>query len=66
MRISLTETQIRQLMPYFDKVRAAAQTGAPGMLVAQVKYSRSEERYWLEPGFLDHEHAKLITEKGQS
>lgn len=65
MKIKLTETQIRQLMPFFDRVHASADLGRPGMLVAQIRWSYAEEKYWMEPGFLEHEYAALITQKGQ-
>jgi hypothetical protein len=65
-RISLTETQVRQLTPFFDRVRSAAAQGSPGMLIAQVRWSTAEQRYWMEPGFLPHEHAALIAGKGQT
>lgn len=64
MRINLTVKQRQALQPLRDRVKAAAHTGYPGMLVAQICYNQ-EGDCWLEPGFLDHEHAKLITEKGQ-
>ena len=66
MKISLTETQVRQLAPFFDRVQATAALGKPGMLVAQVRWSYQDQRYWMEPGFLPHEHALLISEKGQT
>lgn len=64
MRINLTEKQWRQLTPYFDRVQSAAVCGSPGMLIAQISWDQ-EGRYWMTPAFLPHEHAKLITEKGQ-
>lgn len=36
------------------------------MLVAQIRFNPREQTYWMEPGFLAHEHAKLIAEKGQN
>lgn len=63
--INLTEKQIRELMPYFDRVRAAAALGAPGMLVAQIRWCDAEQKFWMEPAFLDHEDATKITERGQ-
>jgi hypothetical protein len=65
MRITLTEKQIRQLGPFFDRVNLAAALGAPGMLVAQIRCDSRDHKYWMEPGFLDHQHALCITEKGQ-
>src|ERR1700753_3551165 len=64
MKITLTKTQIRQLTPFFDRVRATAEIGKPGMLVAQIRWNY-DQKYWMEPGFLPHEHARLIAEKGQ-
>jgi hypothetical protein len=61
MRINLTASQIEQLRPYFDRVKAAAVMGSPGMLVGQIGFS-SESGYGISVGFLDHEKAKLITE----
>lgn len=66
MRINLTEEQVEQLTPYFDRVRATAAAGSPGMLVAQIRWSQREHKYWMEPGFLEHRDAVLITEKGQA
>lgn len=66
VKISLTETQIRQLTPFFDRVRSTAALGKPGMLVAQVRWSDAEEKFWMEPGFLPHQYARLIEEKGQT
>lgn len=65
MKIALTETQIRQLVPYFDRVRSAAVLGSPGMLVAQIRWSEAEQKYWMEPAFLEHEDAAKITLKGK-
>lgn len=65
MRIYLTEPQIRQIMPFFDRVQATAQLGNPGMLVAQIRWHKHDGVYWMEPGFLQHEHAKLIAGKGE-
>lgn len=65
MRITLTAKQIRELTPFFDRVQATAALGRPGMLVAQIRWQQRGEKYWMEPGFLDHEHALCITEKGQ-
>lgn len=64
MRITLTDKQIRQLVPFYDRVQATAVSGHPGMLVGQIRRN-NEGDWWMEPGFLNHEHAKLITEKGQ-
>lgn len=66
MKISLTEKQIRQFTPFFDRVRTTAALGKPGMLVAQIRWSDREGTFWMEPGFLSHEHASLIQEKGQT
>lgn len=65
MRITLTAKQVTQLRRFFDRVQQASENGSPGMLVAQIRWSTAEQRFWMEPGFLDHAHAKLITEKGQ-
>lgn len=65
MRIPLTGRQVRELLPYFDRVRAAHAQGSPGMLVAQIRWDVARETYWMEPGFLAHEQAQLITKKGQ-
>ena len=64
MRVRLTRTQLYQLMPYFDRVRATAAAGSPGMLVAQLWFDAHRSEYYLEPAFLDHELAKVITERG--
>src|SRR5689334_18462523 len=64
MKITLTEKQIRGLIPYYDRVQASAVAGNPGMLVAQIRRN-SDGKWWMEPGFLDHQHALCITEKGQ-
>ena len=64
MKITLTEKQIRGLIPYYDRVQASAVAGNPGMLVAQIRRN-GEGKWWMEPGFLDHQHALCITEKGQ-
>lgn len=66
MRITLTLRQITQLQPYIDRVRAAAAAGDPGMLVAQINWSDKDGSYWLTPAFLDHELAKVITERGRA
>jgi hypothetical protein len=65
MRITLTQKQITQLLPYYDRVKASAVAGNPGMLLAQIRRNQ-DGKWWMEPGFLDHEHALRITEKGQS
>jgi hypothetical protein len=65
LRITLTEKQVRDLLPYFDRVQAAAALGSPGMLIAQIHWDLQSQRYWMTPAFLPHEHAKLITEKGE-
>jgi len=64
MKITLTEKQIRGLVPYYDRVQASAVAGNPGMLVAQIRRN-GDGKWWMEPGFLDHAHALCITEKGQ-
>jgi hypothetical protein len=65
MRIRLHPSQIEALRPFYDRVQAAAQLGRSGMLVAQVRWDNQEGKWWLEPGFLAHEYAQLITEKGE-
>lgn len=64
MRITLTQKQITQLLPYYDRVKASAVAGSPGMLVAQICRNQ-DGKWWMEPGFLEHEHALCITGKGQ-
>jgi len=64
MKLLLTEKQIRDLMPFYDRVKCAAIMGEPGMLIAQIRWN-GDGKWWMEPGFLDHEHAKMITQKGQ-
>jgi hypothetical protein len=65
IRIPLKPSQVAQLRPHIDRVRAAAVQGNPGMLVAQIQWSLIDGTYWLTPAFLDHELAKVITEKGR-
>lgn len=65
MRVRLTAQQVQQLMPYVDRVRATAAMGTPGMLIAQIGYD-SNWHYWLTPAFLDHDLAKVITERGRA
>jgi hypothetical protein len=65
-RIPLTQKQVKRLLPYFDRVRSAASLGQPGMLVAQIRWSSPDQTYWMEPGFLPHEVAQCISEKGQA
>lgn len=66
MRVKLTYRQVEQMRRYFDRVQAAAVAGDPGMLVAQIRLDRRNNEYIMEPAFLEHEHAKVITEKGRS
>lgn len=66
LRINLTSGQAVQLASYFDRVRAAAVQGNPGMLIAQIHWENHEGKCWMVPAFLPHEHAKLITEKGEA
>jgi hypothetical protein len=63
-RVALTEKQIRELLPFYDRVQASAALGAPGMLLGQIRWNQ-DGRWWLEVGFLEHELAKLITERAQ-
>jgi len=65
MRIRLTERQVRELAPYFDRVHATAVQGSPGMLVGQFGYTRERE-YYITVAFLDHDRAKLITQAGMA
>ena len=65
MRISLTPYQIRKLLPFYDRVESAAVRAAPGMLLAQIRWDERGGKWWMEPGFLQHEDAKLITGKGE-
>lgn len=64
MRIRLTARQIALLRPYFDRVKASAVLGNPGMLVAQIGHDDDGE-YALTPAFLEHELAKQITQRGR-
>lgn len=64
MRIKLTARQIELLRPYFDRVKAAAVMGSPGMLVGQLS-SDDDGEYAIVPAFLDHDLAKQITERGR-
>jgi len=63
-RVTLTEKQVRQLRPYYDRVQATAALGAPGMLLGQIRWDQ-DGRWWLDVGFLPHEHAKLVAEKAE-
>jgi len=66
VKIALTEKQIGQLATFFDRVRATALLGKPGMLVAQIRWEQTGDgRYWMEPAFLPNEVAQCIVEKGQ-
>ena len=65
MKVRLTQKQVEELAPYFDRVRATASMGTPGMLVAQLRYDPHRDEYTLEPAFLDHDLATIITERGQ-
>lgn len=66
LRINLTQWQVRELTPYFDRVQAAAMMGSPGMLIAQISWDTRDGKYWMTPAFLANEHAQLITERGQT
>lgn len=63
VRVRLQPWQTRQLQTYKDRVQAAAQLGSPGMLVAQICWDNADQKWWIEPCFLPHELAKLVTEK---
>jgi hypothetical protein len=65
MKVLLTETQVRNLQPYFDRVNSSAVLGKPGMLLAQIRWNNNDQRYWMEPAFLSNEYAQLVTEKGE-
>jgi len=65
MKIKLTTKQMKQLTPFFDRVRATAALGSPGMLLAQIKRSPQDGTCWMEPGFLPHENALCIAEKAE-
>ena len=64
MRINLTAKQIEMLRPYFDRVKAAAVMGSPGMLVGQISCDHDGE-WAIVPAFLDHDLAKNITERAR-
>lgn len=64
MKLPLLPWQAERLRPYFDRVQAAAVLGSPGMLVAQISWDQ-EGRCWLTPAFLDHELARVVTERGR-
>ena len=66
LRINLTSGQALQLESYLARVNQASALGSPGMLVAQIRWDRIEGKCWMEPAFLPHEHAKLITGKGEA
>lgn len=63
MRVLLTAEQAHKLKPYFDRVRAAAEQGSPGMLVGQISYDDSG-LYWIVPAFLPNDLAEMITRRG--
>jgi hypothetical protein len=65
VRIPLTHKQVDALRPYFDKVRSTRGSGRPGMLVAQLRWSSADGAYWMEPGWLEHEVAALIEQRGR-
>jgi hypothetical protein len=62
VRVRLTVPQVRQLMRYFDRVRAAAALGSPGMLVGQIYQDTGRLEYYIDVGFLEHDKALSITE----
>lgn len=64
VRIKLNARQIEQLLPYFDRVRASAAMGSPGMLVGQIGWDENGE-YTITVGFLDHDKARIVTEAGR-
>lgn len=65
MRLPLSFKQIEALLPYFDRVRASAAMGSPGMLVGQIGWNEDGE-YAITVAFLDHDKAKVITEAGRA
>lgn len=65
MRLPLNFKQIQALLPYFDRVRASAAMGSPGMLVGQIGWNEDGE-YAITVAFLDHDKAKVITEAGRA
>lgn len=66
MRIRLTSEQVDQLLPYLIQVRTAANRGARGMLVAQIRRRHDEsDVYVMEPCFIDHDKALLLEEAGR-
>lgn len=65
MRIPLTHRQAQQLAPYFDRVRATAALGTPGMLVAQLRFDARRNLYTMEPCFIDHDKAQPLIKAGR-
>ncbi|MDB6103335.1 MAG: hypothetical protein JWO52_3334 [Gammaproteobacteria bacterium] len=65
MRLKLNAKQIEQLLPYFDRVRASAAMGSPGMLVGQIGWNEDGE-YAITVAFLDNDKAQIVTEAGRS
>lgn len=60
MKVKLTERQMKQLTPYFDRVRATGALGRPGMLVAQILYDSSRNVWNMDVGFIENEDASKI------
>lgn len=65
MKMQLTESQVRQLRPYFERAQVTNSVGEPGMLVAQLRLNWQTGEGTLEPGFLRHEYAKLLEERAE-
>lgn len=65
VKITLTARQAHSLQPYFDRVRASAVCGSPGMLVAQLRHDAHHDIYTMEPGFIDHEKALPLVDAGR-
>lgn len=65
MKMQLTESQVRQLRPYFERAATTNSVGEPGMLVAQLRLDWSTGEGTLEPGFIRHEYAKLLEERAE-
>lgn len=64
-RIPLTGRQAERLLPYFDRVRATAALGSPGMLIAQLRYDSQKNIYTMEPCFIDHDKALPLDGTGR-
>jgi len=65
LQVNLSTRQVRDPQAYIDRTRSCAKLGSVGMLVAQIRWDQ-EGRVWLEPAFLEHTHAKILTEHGKT